>query len=324
MPHAENLLDDLTPEEREAIESYDAEQAQASADTDKNDNDDQGADDVNASEQQDANDQDTTVDDGGAGDADAGADAADGAVDAQPADAADDTQAQADAPAAKADDVPAQPAAASAPLLIVEAPEDADGKLAKIADDKKAILQKYEDGELTGAEMQAQTDALNEQALEIKLAVREAALAQKMEQQRLNALWVNDCNTFLAKHPEYADKERSNLLDEYILALSKVPSNGSLTNAQALEKAHKMVKVHLNEPLDDPKPQPEQKKVANKQPIPKPDPQPNIASLPAATIADTSGGEFASLDRLQKSDPIAYEEKLYAMTPAQRERYLRA
>lgn len=249
---------------------------------------------------------------------------ADGAVDVQPAAAAVvEPEAEAAPAAAKASDVPAQPAAASAPVLIANAPEDAKARLEALETQKADLTQKWEDGDLTGKEFQIELNKLNGEQRDIERQVDRAELAAQMEQQRLSTMWVNDCNAFLAVHPEYRDEARGKLLDDYIRALSQVPSNANLTNAQALEKAHKMVKVDLGEPLETTPAAPA--KPAKQAEIPKPAAQPNIGNLPVASMNDTTGGEFAALDRLQKSGKLEeYEEAVERLTEAQRARYLRA
>ena len=55
---------------------------------------------------------------------------------------------------------------------------------------------------------------------------------------------------------------------------------------------------------------------------PKPNLPPNLARVPASESNDTSGGRFASLDRLAATDPMAYEDKLMALSDADRRAYL--
>lgn len=316
MPYTEEQLEGLTDEERDALTLDDEEEQNG---------DDTGAADAGADAQ-----------DGEAG-ADAGADVDDGADagedDAAATAAAADAAAQAAAAAATADAAaqpkdPAPPAAAaapSAPLLIVQAPADADAKLAEIAGRKEDLAQKFDDGDITAKEFQKQLDAANKEELNITLQVREANLTQQMEDQRVQNQWVADCNAFVAAHPEYADKEGRafQVLNETIMAIARMPSNASLSNEKALAKAHRMVLVELGE--DAPaaaaapaaKPAPQQK-------IPRPAAPPNIANLPAAAIPDTSGGEFKHLERLQSTNPDGYEEALLKLSPAQRDRWLRA
>jgi hypothetical protein len=256
----------------------------------------------------------------------AGDEPAAGAADADAAPAADANAEPAPAAAAEPASQP-QAAPAPAPILIVQAPADAKEQLDKIAADKAALIEKWETGEVTGKEYQTQLDALNDKQFDLKAQVREAELAQKMEDQRVQNQWVADCNAFLAKHEEYADKtgERYKLLNETIMALASMPSNQGLSNEKALAKAHRMVQVEMGEtPTPAATTQAPPTKVTQHK-VPKPAAPLNIGTLPAADMNDTSGGEFASLNALQKSGDVeAYEAAVAGLSEAQRARYLRA
>lgn len=309
MSYEEQPDDGLTDEERAALAAGDDDQAPTS----------EGNDDVDASQQQPeaaAEDQPT-----GEGKPAADADPTTGADDAQQAAAAEPEQT---APVSKAE--PAAPQVAQAPILVVQAPEDAEAKLAEIASKKEALADDYEAGTITLKEMQKQIDALSEQAIDIRMAQREAELAQKLEAQRVQNVWVQDCNNFLAAHAEYKDAERLQQLDETIKALARIPSNAGMSNLDALAKAHRMVRAMNGEPVDDaPKvAAPAPAKVAPPQ-VKKPEIPPDIGKLPAAAMNDTTGGEFAALESLRKSGNVeAYEDALSSLSDAARARYLRA
>lgn len=312
MSYEEQPDDGLTDEERAALaagEGSDDDQAPTS----------EGEEDVNEAEQQAeeaAEDQPT-----GEGKPDTDAVATAGADDAQQAAAAEPEQT---APVAKAE--PAAPQVAQAPILVAQAPEDAEAKLAEIASKKEALADQYEAGEITLKDMMKQADALSKEALDIEMARREAELAQKMEAQRVQNVWVQDCNNFLAAHAEYKDAERLQQLDETIKALARIPSNAGMSNQDALAKAHRMVRAMNGEPVDDaPKAAaPAPAKVAPPQ-VKKPEIPPDIGKLPAAAMNDTTGGEFAALESLRKSGNVeAYEDALSSLSEAARARYLRA
>lgn len=252
---------------------------------------------------------------------------------ADPAPAADPEPAPAAEPAAPAADPEPQAApavepvakveaAAPAPLLVVQAPEDAQAQLAKIAADKAELADKWEAGDVTGKEYQIELDKLNDAAFELKQTVREADLARKLGEQQLMNQWVADCTAFLGEHPEYAEgSERRNLLDETIKAIAQMPSNRGLSNVKALEKAHKIVNMELGETTPA---APAAKPVVQHK-IPAPAAPPNIGSLPAAAMNDTTGGEFAAIETLRKSGDVdAYEAAIEKMSEATRARYMRS
>jgi hypothetical protein len=243
------------------------------------------------------------------------------AVAAEPAAAAAEPAAQA-APAAEPVPAKAEVATAPAPVLNVTAPEDAQAKLDKIATDKEALVDKFEAGEITTKEYQRELDALNDQRADIQHQVREADLAQKLNAQQIQNAWVADCNRFLAQHEDYKEPALLSQLDIAIKLIAAQPENRGLANNAALDKAHAMVMAMNGKTAAAPA---AETKPAHVQPkVPTPAAPPNIGALPAAAMNDTTGGEFAALDSLAKTNLDAYEEAYAKLTPAQRARYERA
>jgi hypothetical protein len=211
-----------------------------------------------------------------------------------------------------------------APILVAQAPEDADAKLAAIADQKKELRQKYDDGDLTFDEYESQKDALDEQRMELKLQIDKANIAAEMEQQRRKNEWDSQCNDFLKSHPEYdgGKGERFEHLNAMLKAIAVMPQNAGLTGPQMLEKAHRLALADRGEAAPAPKTDAGGKKT--KQSIPKAELPPDIGALPAAGGNDPSEGKWASLDKLQTSNPLAYEKALKDMSEADRDAYLAA
>lgn len=247
---------------------------------------------------------------------------------AEPAPAAEEPAAEAapePAPAAEAKPEPVkqEAAPAHAPILVAQAPEDAQAKLAEIAVKRDEAFKKFDDGEITHQEYNKQLADLSDQQIDIRMQIERANLARDLEGQRIQNQWVNDCNTFLAQHPEYADQssERYKLLNETIMALATMPSNQGLANDKALAKAHRMVMAEFGETAAAPVAAPAKVVQHN---IPKPPAPPSLANIPAASMNDDTGGEFAALDRLGKSGDVeAYESALDKLSDAQRSRYLK-
>ncbi len=246
------------------------------------------------------------------------------AAEPEAAPAADPEPEAAPTPEAKPEPVAEKPVAAPAPVFVANAPEDAKAKLEGIATQKTELAKKWEDGEVTGSEYQAELDKLNEQAFDIKLAVRESEMANRMQQQQIENLWKQDCDKFLAQNTEYAPgSERLAALDASIRALAMLPTSNGMRNEDALAKAHNMVKSMYGEAVATPA---AQAKPAAKQPVvPKPEIPPNIGNAPAAVMNDTTGGEFSSLTRLMQSgDVTAFETAFDNLTEAQQAKFLRS
>lgn len=215
---------------------------------------------------------------------------------------------------------------APAPVLVVAAPEDAKAQLDAIAAKKSDLIDKFEAGEITTREYQNQLDSLNDQRSEIQSQVREANMAQKLNEQQVQNLWVADCTAFIGKNAEYADinGERHQALNAAIMTLAKMPQNRGISNQDALAKAHKMVKAMYGEEVAA-KPAATEPAKAKQPIVPKPAALPNIGSVPAANMNDDTGGEFAAVDRLARSgNVLALEDAIENMTEAQRARYFKS
>ena len=251
----------------------------------------------------------TSIDDGADSDADAGDDADAGETVAA---AADDTvQAAADA---------AEPAAAtSAPILVVDAPTDADAKLKDIATAKDALIAQFDDGDITAKEYQQQLDALAKQEREIERAVERSALAAEMEQQRLKNEWAATVNAFIEINDVYNPTTNPRMyraLDQEVRDVAGSPEAKTMTGAQILAKAHENLAQAFGFEAKKEAPAGKVRRV------PKPDLPPSLDKVPAAETLDVTSGKYGALDRLASTNPLAYEEALMKMSDRERDEYL--
>lgn len=257
---------------------------------------------------------------------------ADDAAPAAPdAAAAPEAAAPAAEPAAAAAPEPAVTAAApvadlTPSLLVIAAPTDAPEKLAKIADDKAALANEFDAGDITGAEFQRRLDVLNKDERAIETAVNNANLTAQLEQNRAKQVWGAQCDAFMASDagkPYMADKALMDQFDETVKAISMMSHNRKLPGDQILAKAHAM--MNLERGISS-APGANQTTAPAAKALPKPkDPlPPTLQNVPSADVTDTGGGQFAHLDRMASNDPIGYERELAKMTDAQRDAYMRA
>lgn len=248
-----------------------------------------------------------------AANAGADTDAAKAATDAAAAAAAAATTEEVDPAAATTE------AQQTAPILIAPVVEDAAGKLAEIETKKDALLNSFDDGDITAKEYQKQLDTLLKEERGVEMAQFEAGIAAKMEQQRLQNDWNATCNSFVATHAVYKDNPRLyKALDAEVRELAAKPETAQWTGQQFLDEAHKNLKTAFGfaETAGT--------KPADQQRQQRPDLPPNLAKVPAADVQDTNGGRFAVLDRLANTDYEAYEETLNKMSQAERDAYLAA
>lgn len=249
--------------------------------------------------------------------ADAGDDAAEGADDGeqQADDGADDSD---------AGDQPEQSRVQQqAPILVADAPEKAQERLQEITEAKKDLRKQYDDGEITFEDYESKVEALDDERLELKLAINTAETAARIaEQQAINAREA-EVNNFLSEVgiPRDPKNLRFATLDVAVRIVANDEANYELSAREILEKAYGLcveqgtLPARGGKPADEgakpTKPAPKQR-----QPVP-----PTLAKVPAAAATDTSdGSRFAYIDRI--TDPDKREAAFAKLSPADQEAYL--
>lgn len=224
----------------------------------------------------------------------------------------------------QADEPQAPEKQAAAPLLVAEAPADAEAKLKEIADAKAALRKAYDDGDKTFEEYEAEKDTLDEQQLEIRLAIKEAETATKMAQQQARNEFLSYAKRFTSEiHPEYAkDQALYEALDKQVIELANLPKFAGLTGQEILEKAHRLILLdHPDTFAEQAKTETTKTETGKKQTTAKAS-APSLHNLPAADMNDTGEGRFAALDRLAERGGMDYERALAKLSDAEREAYL--
>ena len=212
-----------------------------------------------------------------------------------------------------------EPAAQQAPIYVAEAPADAESRLAQIAADKAALVEQFDDGELTGKEYQQQLDALAKEERAIERQLDKAQIAAEMEQQRITNERNATISGFLSEagipwddnHPAFA------AFNKFVIKAANDQANANLGTREILEKAYEgyseLFGAAKRETVKDPA-----KPTVVKKPINAPK---TLAKIPAAEMTDTDeGNRFAHLDRM---DPVSRENALSKLSDADRENYLR-
>lgn len=214
------------------------------------------------------------------------------------------------------------------PILVVEAPEGAEDRLKQIDEEITALEKKYDDGEITYAEMRAEERRLNKETLELSLALKEAETAQKIEYQRQVNEREASINGFLKdvgiprnmENPEFA------ALDKAVRVIASLPDAEGKTPAQIMKEAFDLavfrgeIKPKDAAPKQEPKKEPakEPEKPPTKKAIKAPK---TLANVPSADITDTSdGSRWAHINGIK--DPDAREAAFMKLSPADQEAYL--
>lgn len=315
--YSQEILDSLTDEEREALNEDDGGGTDAKGDAGGDDNagGDKGSDDGKG-QQGDKSGQDgkTAGADGSDGKADDSAGKADGAGNSDGADNGEQSASDASDGAAAAKEP-------IVPLLVAEAPADAEAKLKDIGDKKATLVDQFDNGDITAKEYQTQLDALNKDERALERAIDKAQTAAEMKQQQEVGSWLKQVNEFTTKDfPEYGkSRSRWMALDTFVKEIAAKPENANLDGREILRQAHERVVDDLGEAA---KPAADTKKDGKPLKGAEIKPPKTLGKVPAADNQEIDDGKFSALDRLADSDPLALEEKLFKMSPADRDEYL--
>lgn len=221
-----------------------------------------------------------------------------------------------DAGAADGDEGAGAESAAPAPILVADAPADAEAQLQKIAEDKAALVEKFDDGELTAKEYQQQLDALSKQERAIERALDKAQIAADMEAQRQVNEKERVINSFLSEVgiPRDPSNLRFLTLDGAVRLVASNEANANLGPREILQKAYDLC---VEQGTMQAKTPPKQEQRQARKPIDAPK---TLASVPAAEISDTDNARWAHISRIK--DPDARERAFAQLSPAEQDAYL--
>ena len=281
----------------------------------------------------------------GSDEADAGDDAtADAGGDEADADDAGDTG-KAKAEPKKAEEAPKttvedddddEPQVNAMPLLDVQVPADLDDQIAAARTERRDLMRKFSEGELTDEEYQTQLDAAEQKLDSLKDTKRAAEFNQRVAQANEKAVmesWKASVNSFFkaTKDTEGIDYANNRVLNSALdtvvkdLATAKDDAgnlvHGDKPQRWFLKEAHRLVKENFGivavpkgaKASDKPD---VKKATAGKAPDLSKVP-PAISRAPAAGASD-DGGEFANLDGLTG---MALERAVARMSPEQQARW---
>lgn len=307
-------LDLLTPEERAGMEDEDlvdatddAGKAAEKSDDDHDEDDDDEDDGGNGDEEEDDDEGDDDQDEG-QGQQDEGT-PKDGEEEEGQPDTEDDA------------DVRFRP-------QIIQPPADAEERMRDIERRENELAEKFDEGDITSKEFQAQNRALATEREALNWEIRKAELSQQQAQEFEANAWQADVRAFLKDHPEIRKNEL--MWTSFDLAVRKITGSEefqNLSNRKQLEKAHQVWADQLGlsstqaDNRDKPQGKSGAKPVKQKREIP-----PTLARVPAADVQDTDDGKYGLINRLYESsnphDVAKAEDMLAKMSPEEQDRYL--
>lgn len=298
----ESILANLTEEERAALEAPDSDSEHQEVDLEQ----------VAAQQQQQEEEQDTDPDK-----------KPDPEKDGKPEEQQQEEQ-QAEQEQQKAQ----QPeAAAPQPVFKPVATEELKTKYDDIDKREEELIEKFEEGELTTREYNAQLRALNKERGDLDWLQRKDELNRESVEQLVMRQWTADINAFLPDHPEISENEENwNSFDVVLRQVTAVRmAEGKPYGTPELERAYRIwadergiapPKPANEDPKQEQAAQQQQKQQQKALDIP-----PTLAKVPAAAPEDTDDGKFAALDRLAESDPQKYQETIARMSADEYDAY---
>ncbi len=208
------------------------------------------------------------------------------------------------------------------PLIRAEIPADMEEQRSKIEKARDDLAEKFEDGDLTAREFQAENRKLDKLDADLDWIVRKAELSAETARHQAETNWYASTAEFLKAHPEISKNELVyNAFDAVVRKVTADKANHNLSNQQQLDKAYAEWADALGI-KQEAKPKADAKADANPAPKAKRELPPNLSTVPAAQTNDTDDGKYAALDRLMDTDPLKYEAELAKMSPAESDAYL--
>lgn len=188
--------------------------------------------------------------------------------------------------------------------------------------ERKALREKYDDGDLTDDEYDAQNDALDDRmanaAADIKTAERSIAKQQDA--------WKQAGAAYLERYPGLKTNGVIQALDKAVQELAAYPSVANLPHEQFLERVHRKLIAEaeftgLDIPAIGKSKQPPKKAAPDGDDSLGKTPK-TLASVPSSDVSNLDDSPYASLERMaERGDPIAFEEAMMKLPADKRDQF---
>ena len=213
-----------------------------------------------------------------------------------------------------------------------------DEKLEQFRKDEEALLDQYDDGDLTREELAQKRAELSGQVAEV---TGKRAVAERQMQDETNR-WNGAVADYFKEYPGLKDDKAISAFDAEVRAVTSNPLLADKPYQKQLEIAHKrLLNTAEDIGLEN---VPELKGAKKKEPEPEPEPKPQqkgeqksdprgddmrtppktLARVPASEISGEGESEFAGLQRMMDDENVSPDDKeaaLAKLTPEQRDRF---
>lgn len=218
------------------------------------------------------------------------------------------------------------------PRFKADVPADLDEQIAVVSTEKKALAQKFRDGDIDLEEFNTQSDALESKRDELNRHKIKAEIYEDMNTQSGEQVWANTVHSFVvnvakSEGIDYRkDADKAGDLDIFVKRLAENKANDGKPMNWFLQEAHKRVKaLHgIQDKAAEHKEKTPQDKLKAARETRKPpiDAAPKtLAQVPGGDGPGDVSGEFADIEGLEG---LELEDAIARMTTSQRERFLKA
>jgi hypothetical protein len=216
---------------------------------------------------------------------------------------------------------PAPDTSTSQPVLIAQIPDGTVERLAAIGDEKKAITAKFDDGDLTASEMNAELETLNKEERKLERVIDRAEIASDLENQRITNDRTKEINTFLSdvSIPNNPSNLRFQTLNQAVIQVASDPANATLGATAIMQAAYDLCVKEGVLPAKAAKAAVPAAKVLTPPKVL--NAPPTLASVPASDVAMTEENRFAHLNRM---NPDQREAAFARMSETDQNAYLAA
>lgn len=236
-----------------------------------------------------------------------------------------------DSAATGANDSPAvdEPDEKFSPTYRAQLPADYDEQLTALKQEFANLAEQFKQGDIDFEEYKALTDQLADRRDALTSLRTKAEISREMQEQSAEQEWQWTIRRFVAKTAreekiDYrSDEAKRNDLDAFVKVLAANPANANKDGDWFLNEAHRRVKtLHGIAETPAQKSSPPSKPDAPVSRRPRLEAVPKtLASVPGSDGPGDIGDEFADIDKL---DGVALERAIARMSPQQREKYARA
>lgn len=198
------------------------------------------------------------------------------------------------------------------PTYHVDPVENFDEQIQGFVDEKKALREQLNAGEIDLDAYEEQKDSIIAKEQDLRAQNLKAQIASEQTTQTAQAKWEWEQENFFnnTANKIYQDKLLGAMLDTAVKDLAGAPENANKTGAWFLQEADRMVRERIGSK--------ETTKTTSRKPDLSKVP-PSLGGLPSAELTDTGNDKFAKLDTLSG---LALERALAGLSDRERDDYL--